>query len=64
MYSFFYPEDGSRMSFAKEHEFETVEAAVAYWKDRRQIWEEISVSNGEPAFMQPFSGEIVIVRKI
>ena len=64
MYSFFYPENNSRFSNAEEHVFNTIEEAVAYWKDSRQIWEDVTVPGGEPAFMQPNTGEIVVVRKI
>jgi len=62
MYSFFYPENNSRFSSAEEHIFDTIEKAIAYWKDRHQIWEDITIPGGEPAFMN--SGEIVVVRKI
>ena len=64
MYSFFYPENNQRLLQSKEHAFETEEEAIAYWKDHHHIWEDITIPDGEPAFIQPNSGEIVVVRKI
>lgn len=64
MYSFFHPENNQRLSNSKEHEFETIEEAIDYWKDRRTIWDDITVPGKEPAFMQPHTGEVIVIREI
>ena len=66
MYTFFYPETGERFSPSKELEFDALEAAIEYWRDRRSTWEEIKPINpsDKAAFMQPSSGHIVVVRQL
>ncbi len=64
MYSFFYPENNVRCSTASEHVFKTKKEAVDYWKDRRPIWQDITAMGGEPSFLQPNTGEVIVVREI
>jgi hypothetical protein len=66
MYTFFYPETGERFSSAKELEFETPEAAIEYWKDKRPTWNEIKPMNpsDKAAFMLLSNGHIVVVRQL
>lgn len=64
MYGFFYPENNER--FLASLSFNSVEEAVAYFKDKRAMWDAIQPQNpaDAAAFMNPLSGAIVVVRKL
>jgi hypothetical protein len=63
MYGFFYPENGER--FISSLSFQTAQEAIDYWKDKRGTWQEIKAgSKDNAAFMNPNTGDIVVVRRI
>jgi hypothetical protein len=63
MYGFFYPENGER--FIASLSFQTAQEAIDYWKDKRSTWQEIKAGGkDEAAFINPNTGDIVVVRRV
>lgn len=63
MFGFYYPENGER--FLASVQFTTPEEAIAYWRDKRSMWQQIDASGKDKAaFLNPLTGDIVVVREI
>lgn len=71
MYGFYYPENNQR--YLASLSFDSVEEAVAYFRDMRAMWREIKrgpddkaafLGKDKAAFLNPLTGEIVVVREI
>lgn len=64
-YGFFYPETRERVY--QSLDFDTPEAAVEYWQDRRPTWDKLDYRlnpDDHAAFMSSATGHIVVVREI
>lgn len=68
MFGFFYPENNQR--FLESVSFDTAQEAIAYWRDKRAMWQELTVmpvfagGNDLAAWLNPMTGDIVVVREI
>lgn len=63
-YGYFYPENNQR--FLAQLSFGSAEEAAAWWRDKRSMWQEIRAiePNDKAAFMNPITGDIVVVREV
>jgi len=64
MFGYFYPENNRR--FLESLEFETAADAIAWFRDKRTMWQQFEPQNAgdAAAFLNPLNGDIVVVRKV
>jgi len=63
MFGYFYPENGER--FLASLSFATVQEAIDYFRDKRATWEVVKAFPPDmTAFLNPRTGDIVVVREI
>lgn len=67
-YGFFYPENNQR--YLAGLSFDSAAEAIEWWRDRRTHWQQLTITpvfaggSDVAAFLNPTSGEIVVVREI